>query len=420
MIRIEHGKENKTQKKNGAEGKISVSAASCAAVSSGISGVSALIFTVILVGLGERIGERFLPVYLVATGASLIAPSILNGLDNFLSAVYSFPGGWISTRFGYKKALLFFNIFAIIGYLIVILFPGWISVLVGSIFFLSWSSLSMPAYMDLIRNEIPKNKQVFGISVHSLIKRIPMALGPLLGGFFVDRFGIEKGIQIAFIIATICSILGIFVQQFVLKDESRIVKKEDRSVSIFNILPWKFPYEMKIILISDILAKFCSQIPYGYIAIWAMEYEGGAQINATLFGILTTIEMSCAILSYVLIGFLGDRFKKKNFVMATFVLYTLFPLALLISKNFVLLVLAFIIRGFKEFGEPARKAQIMDFAPEGKKSLYFGAFYFYRDVIVTFGVILGGILWMLKPELNLISAALFGLSSALVYAFLGV
>ena len=110
MIRIEHGKENKTQKKNEAEGKNSVRAASCAAVSSGISGVSALIFTVILVGLGERIGERFLPVYLVATGASLIAPSILNGLDNFLSAVYSFPGGWISTRFGYKKALLFFNI----------------------------------------------------------------------------------------------------------------------------------------------------------------------------------------------------------------------------------------------------------------------------------------------------------------------
>lgn len=420
MIRIEHGKENKTQKKNEAERKISVRAASCAAVSSGISGVSALIFTVILVGLGERIGERFLPVYLVATGASLIAPSILNGLDNFLSAVYSFPGGWISTRFGYKKALLFFNIFAIIGYLIVIFFPGWISVLAGSVFFLSWSSLSMPAYMDLIRNEIPKNKQVFGISVHSLIKRIPMATGPLLGGFLVDKFGIEKGIQIAFIIATICSILGIFVQQFVLKNENEIEKKTGTSESIFNILPWKFPYDMKIILISDILAKICSQIPYGYIAIWAMEYEGGSQINATRFGILTTIEMCCAIFSYVLIGFLGDRFKKKNFVMSTFILYALFPLTLMISKNFALLIPAFIIRGFKEFGEPARKAQIMDFAPEGKKSLYFGAFYFYRDVIVTFGVILGGLLWMIKPEFNLLTASFFGLASCLVYGIFGV
>lgn len=395
---------------------------------SAVSGISALIITVILVGLGERIGERFLPVYLVATGASAFAPSILNGLDNFLSAVYSFPGGWISSKFGYKKALLFFNIFAITGYLIVILFPSWISVIIGSVFFLSWSSLSMPAYMDLIRNEIPKNKQVFGISVHSLIKRVPMAVGPVLGGILVDNMGIEKGIRIAFILATICSIMGIFVQQFVLKNDSPSKisgnsndqkEKLDQNNSSLQILPWKFPYEMKIILISDILAKFCSQIPYAYIAIWAMEYSNGAKINATLFGILTTIEMVCAILSYVLIGFLGDKFKKKKFIMTTFVLYLIFPLVLLCAKSFAVLVIAFIIRGFKEFGEPARKSQIMEFAPEGKKALYFGAFYFYRDIFVTVGVILGGALWVIKPELNLVTAAFFGLASCLVYGIFG-
>ena len=395
---------------------------------SAVSGVSALIITVILVGLGERIGERFLPVYLVATGASAFAPSILNGLDNFLSAVYSFPGGWVSSKFGYKKALLFFNIFAITGYLIVILFPSWISVIIGSVFFLSWSSLSMPAYMDLIRNEIPKNKQVFGISVHSLIKRVPMAVGPVLGGILVDNMGIEKGIRIAFILATICSIMGIFVQQFVLKNDSPSKisgnsndqkEKLDQNNSSLQILPWKFPYEMKIILISDILAKFCSQIPYAYIAIWAMEYSNGAKINATLFGILTTIEMVCAILSYVLIGFLGDKFKKKKFIMTTFVLYLIFPLVLLCAKSFAVLVIAFIIRGFKEFGEPARKSQIMEFAPEGKKALYFGAFYFYRDIFVTVGVILGGALWVIKPELNLVTAAFFGLASCLVYGIFG-
>lgn len=395
---------------------------------SAVSGVSALIITVILVGLGERIGERFLPVYLVATGASAFAPSILNGLDNFLSAVYSFPGGWVSSKFGYKKALLFFNIFAITGYLIVILFPSWISVIIGSVFFLSWSSLSMPAYMDLIRNEIPKNKQVFGISVHSLIKRVPMAVGPVLGGILVDNMGIEKGIRIAFILATICSIMGIFVQQFVLKNDSPSKisgnsndqkEKLDQNNSSLQILPWKFPYEMKIILISDILAKFCSQIPYAYIAIWAMEYSNGAKINATLFGILTTIEMVCAIFSYVVIGLLGDKFKKKKFIMTTFVLYLIFPLVLLCAKSFAVLVIAFIIRGFKEFGEPARKSQIMEFAPEGKKALYFGAFYFYRDIFVTVGVILGGALWVIKPEFNLVTAAFFGLASCLVYGIFG-
>src|SRR5574344_2685684 len=156
------------------------------------SGIFSLIFTVILVGLGERIGERFLPVYLVAAGATLFAPSILNALDNFLSAIYSIPGGWFSTKFGYKKALLYFNIFAILGYLIVIIFPGWISVIVGSVFFLSWSSLSMPACMDLIQQELPKNRQVMGVSIHSLIKRVPMALGPVPGGVFFNSSGIKQ------------------------------------------------------------------------------------------------------------------------------------------------------------------------------------------------------------------------------------
>lgn len=393
------------------------------AVASANSGVASLIFTVILVGLGERIGERFLPVYLVAAGASLFAPSILNALDNFLSAVYSFPGGYISSKFGYKKALLFFNLFAILGYLIVIIFPGWIPVIIGSIFFLSWSSLSMPAYMDLIQNEIPKNRQVFGISLHSLIKRIPMALGPLLGGVLVDKFGITNGIRFAFAIATACSIFGIVIQQTTLGKNQASKKNEGKKnnslLSITSILPWKFPKPMQVLLCSDILAKFCSQIPYAYIAIWAMDFEKGAKLNATLFGTLTTIEMVCAILSYVLIGFLGDKFKKKKFIMTTFILYLIFPVVLLLARNFQLLVVAFIIRGFKEFGEPTRKAQIMDLAPEGQKSLYFGAFYLYRDIFVTAGVLLGGALWLVGPEVNLLTASAFGLASCLLYGFAG-
>lgn len=176
---------------------------------------------------------------------------------------------------------------------------------------------------------------------------------------------------------------------------------------------------MQIILISDILAKFCSQIPYAYIAIWAMDYSKGAKISATLFGTLTTIEMICAILSYVLIGFLGDKFKKKRFILTTFILYAIFPLTLYIARSYSLLVIAFIIRGFKEFGEPARKAQIMDFAPEGEKAMYFGAFYLYRDIFVTFGVFLGGYLWVISPNLNLLTATVFGLAACLLYAIAG-
>jgi MFS family permease len=109
-----------------------------------------LLLMVMLVGLGERMAERFLPIYLIALGGSAITVGLLNAMDNLLSALYSFPGGYLSVRLGTKRALLVFNIIAIFGFLIVIFIPSWQAVLIGAVFFLSWSAISLPASMSLI------------------------------------------------------------------------------------------------------------------------------------------------------------------------------------------------------------------------------------------------------------------------------
>ena len=57
----------------------------------------------ILIGLGEKMAERFLPIYLVALGGGAYMVGLLNSLDNLLSALYSFPGGWLADRYGTKK-----------------------------------------------------------------------------------------------------------------------------------------------------------------------------------------------------------------------------------------------------------------------------------------------------------------------------
>ena len=114
-----------------------------------------MLFMVILVGMGERMAERFLPIYLIALGGGPIVIGLLNGLDNLLSALYAFPGGYLSDRLGFKKALLVFNLFAMLGYMLVILIPAWPAVLVGAIFFLSWSAISLPATMSLVAGVLP-------------------------------------------------------------------------------------------------------------------------------------------------------------------------------------------------------------------------------------------------------------------------
>ena len=100
-------------------------------------------------------------------------------MDNLLSALYSFPGGYLADRIGTKKSLLVFNLVAMAGFALVILIPAWQAVLVGAVLFISWSAISLPATMSLIYKVLPQNKRTMGVTMHSLVRRIPMALGPL-------------------------------------------------------------------------------------------------------------------------------------------------------------------------------------------------------------------------------------------------
>ncbi len=379
------------------------------------SGLTGLLVMVVLVGLGEKMAERFLPLYLTALGASLLVPGLLNGLDTFLSAIYSIPGGWLTAKFGYKRSLLWFNILAMFGYAIVILFPYWIAVIIGSFFFLSWTSLSLPASMELVRGEVPKNKQVMGVSLHSLVRRIPMAIGPVIGGVLIDQYGITQGIRISFAIAFLLGLLSTIIQQFTLKNDTPQGGDPQAFVSIF-----KFPRNLKVLLVSDILVRFCEQIPYAYIAIWAVATVGGAGVTASEFGVLTAIEMVVALLVYIPVAYFADRANKKPFVVTTFIFFMLFPLILWLSTSFIALVFAFIFRGLKEFGEPTRKSLIMDLAPHDEKPVYFGSYYFYRDLAVTIGALWGAYLWRYStPTITFLSATVFGVLGVVVFAIWG-
>ena len=87
----------------------------------------------------------------------------------------------------------------------------------------------------------------------------------------------------------------------------------------------------------------------------------------------------------------------------TFVFFTLFPLTLLFCQSFWPLVAVFVLRGLKEFGDPTRKALIMDLAPEDQKALTFGVYYLVRDAIVSVAAFGGAFLWLISPATNFLT-----------------
>ncbi len=396
-----------------------------------------LLVMVVLVGLGEKMAERFLPLYLVALGGGAFSVGLLNGMDNLLSALYSYPGGYASDRLGYKRALILFNLIAMLGYLIVIIFPYWQAVIIGAVFFLSWTAISLPATMDLVSRVLPKNKRTMGVSLHSFVRRIPMALGPVLGGTMIGLFGEKTGVRAAFGAALILGGISLVLQQVMIEDDGkRVGKVEGNPVRALQLVS----PALRKLLVADILVRYCEQIPYAFVVLWCVKLNG---ITPLQFGLLTTVEMVTAMVIYIPVAYLADKSTKKPFVVATFGFFTLFPLVLLFSRSFWPMLGAFVIRGMKEFGEPTRKALIMDLAPEGKKASTFGVYYLLRDIVVSLAAFGGAFLWdastaakvfdvlgaghhllpwiesVSSPAANLLAAFGFGILGTLYFAVFG-
>jgi MFS family permease len=349
--------------------------------------VVALLAMVILVGLGEKMAERFLPLYLIALGGGAFSVGLLNGMDNLLSALYSLPGGYASDKLGHKRSLVLFNVIAMAGYAVVIAVPRWQAVILGAILFVSWTAISLPATMDMVASVLPKDKRTMGVSMHSLVRRIPMALGPVLGGLLISLFGETRGVRLAFLAALILAGVSLVIQQMMMADDGRVAGRGKYPMSYgWGLI--RTP--LRRLLLSDILVRFCEQIPYAFVVIWCVSING---ITPLQFGLLTAIEMATAMLVYIPVAYLADRTSKKPFVVMTFIFFTCFPLVLMASRSFSMMVVAFIIRGLKEFGEPTRKALIMDLAPDGRKAATFGLYYLIRDVIVSLAAFSGALLW---------------------------
>ena len=100
---------------------------------------------VFLLGSGEELWKKFLPKYLEALGASVPVIGLFGTAEDFLDAIYQYPGGWIADRLGRRRAFLIFLALATVGYLVYLLGPSWPYAFAALAFVMAWQSMASPA-----------------------------------------------------------------------------------------------------------------------------------------------------------------------------------------------------------------------------------------------------------------------------------
>ncbi len=369
-----------------------------------------LLVAIFVIGAGEELWMRFVPKYLQTVGASVFVIGLYDALRTLLAAIYAYPGGVLVDAWGHRRAFLAFNLISIVGYALVLFIPHWGAVIAGMFLFLSWTCFSLPATFSLVGATLAASRHSMGVGIQSVIKRLPIMIAPVCGGMLIDRFGIIGGVRIALLISIFLSALTILVQRQ-LREEPKPEAAANERWSFWRSLG-EFNPPMRRLLLSDILIRFCERIPYAWVVIFAMDYIG---VSAKGIGILTTVEMLAAMLCIIPASHFADRHRREPFVVVTFIMFTLFPISLLVSRSLAALVIAFMIRGFKEFGDTSRKALIIGYCEPQHCGQMVGTYYLVRDLIVSVGAILGAYLWKGGPALNFLGAAALGVAGTIFY-----
>jgi MFS family permease len=361
-----------------------------------------------LLALGENLWRRFLPKYLETLGAPVLAIGAYGSTEDFLDAIYQYPGGWVGDRYGRRRALLVFISVAAIGYGIVALAPTWPLVLAGMVLVMAWTSMASPTLFAVVGDALPSRRRALGFSVQSILRRIPIAVAPTLGGLLIATRGVRDGVRVGLLVSVVLAGVAVVAVRRI-----RIsLPATPGSLGVRHV--WcSLPDPLRRLLLSDIFIRTCEGMVDVFLVLYALDVVG---ISAPEFGVLIAVQMVTSIVCYLPVAHLADRLGRKPFVIATFLAFSLFPLAVVSARSFGALVLAFIVGGLREMGEPARKALIVDLVPPEVRGRGIGLYYLVRSLAITPAAMLGGVFWSITPALPFVVAGLVGLVGTATFA----
>ena len=361
---------------------------------------------VFLLGFGEELWKKFLPKYLEALGASVPVIGLFGTAEDFLDAVYQYPGGWIADRFGRRRAFLVFLALACVGYLVYLFGPSWPFVFLGLAFAMAWQSMASPAIFAVIGDALPAEKRAMGFSVQSILKRVPIVIAPVIGGAIIAARGIVSGVHFGLIVTLVIAGMTALLIRFI-----NIAHDAHQAVNIFGV--WNsFQRGLKRLLVSDIFIRTCEGMADVLVILYVTNV---LHLSVARFGTLLAILFATTLVIYVPAAKAADRVGRRPFIIATFCAFALYPLAVIAARDFAGLVIAFIIGGLREIGEPARKAMIVDFARPQLRARSVGLYYLLRSLAITPAAAIGGLLWKMSPQTPFVIAGSFGVAGTFIF-----
>jgi MFS family permease len=383
----------------------------------------ALLAAILLVGMGSELWSPLMSEYLHQLNAPILLIALYGSAKDFQDAFCFYLGGTVAARFNTRRALLLFNALPLIG-LLILLWPNKYAVFAALPFVGIWNSVSGPAMLRVVGDSLAMHRRSMAFSLQSIQKRLSSLLSGFISGLLVYVLGELLGVQAAIGLAFVLVALSLLIQYRYMR--TAVV---DQVLTLHK--PWSllrtYDPQLRRLLVSDILARWCDGMPREFVILYCVsvlvERLGWSRDDAVAFypSVLLVVMQVASLLLYLPIGHLASKegAAKKPFIGVTFVFFALFPLTLVVLGPLAGvggLVIAFIVGGMREIGEPARKAMITELAPPALRTQAIGVYWAARSVGIMLAPLAGGLIWVVfGPEPMLWTAAALGAVGAILF-----
>jgi hypothetical protein len=311
-----------------------------------------------------------------------------------------------------------------LGFTIMLLGTGPWPIVIGALLMTNWEPLSVPATFDVIGSEVRKERRTIAFAMQSIQKRLPKNLGPLVGGLVFGLVGYWLNLALAF------AFVGLAVAlQLVLTNRMR-PKLAPSDIPLRSILR-TMPPDLKRLLTAEIFIRwgdwFARDFAVLYVvALLTTEWGWTDSAATATAGSLLALMATTALATYIPLAKWVDRSPSpKPFIGTTFLLFSLFPIALVLLPRLCAalglpviagLVIAYMINGLRELGEPARKALISTGFPPEIRARAVGLYWGLRSFAFCPAPLVAAFLWtLIGPDATFLIGGGIGLVGTVWY-----
>jgi MFS family permease len=369
--------------------------------------VGIVLVSLLFFGLGEQLWSPFFPSYLEArirpdpahtvagvTLAALLAVGIYACLRNLFEAACYVGGGRLTARLGDRGSLILFGALTIAGYGLFLITDSPIAAIVATLLIVGWDPLSVPVTFTTVGATVTRTNQGMAFALQSIQKRLPKIIGPVIAGLVLAAairyhgdpdVGHVAGMRWLVALALLLGLGSLAIQIRFMPRQAPAPRGPGARAIIQGLHP-----TLRHLLLAEVFTRWCDWLVREFVVLYLMAVRG---LDPVYIGVLFAVQNVTALLTYLPIGRMTAVVGLQPFIGLTFVFFALFPLSLAVVPDGWGLIVAFVVYGLREIGEPARKALITSLLPPAVRAEGVGLYWGLRSVAICWASLVGALVW---------------------------